>query len=337
MRRAAALFGALALAACAPSAADAPIAEQWRAIDVTVAPVALGQEAVGRLRFRGGIELRSDNYAFGGLSGLEVLENNRILAVSDNGVWIAGQLVLDESGALTGIEDVRIAMMRDEAGVEFPNKHAGDAEDVAQLPDGRFAVSFEQSQTIRIYDLNRDGPFGAAVRGPRLDEARSLPRNVGLEAVAGTENGALLVGAEGGARDTTPLWLAPALEVGEPVAPRIGYPLSGGFSLTSLDRLPDGAFVALERFYAPIIGARARVTRFAVTALDAEGEVLRDVEELALLAPPLAVDNFEGVSGVRMPDGATRIYIVSDNNFSDRQRTLLYAFDIAADAPALTN
>ena len=39
------------------------------------------------------------------------------------------------------------------------------------------------------------------------------------------------------------------------------------------------------------------------------------------------------VTGRFVPDGATRIYIVSDNNKSAQQRTLLLAFDIV-EAPA---
>jgi hypothetical protein len=101
--------------------------------------------------------------------------------------------------------------------------------------------------------------------------------------------------------------------------------LSNGFSLTGMDRLPDGGFVALERFYAPVIGPRARITRFA--APSGEGGVIQP-ELLALLEPPFPLDNFEGISAVRMTDGVTRIYIVSDNNKSPQQRTLLLAFDL---------
>ena len=321
-----------ALAACAPTAADAP--EQWRAVEVTAAPVDIGAATVGRLRFRGGVALTSERRVFGGLSGLEVLDDGRLLAVSDNGVWFDARLELDEAGRLIGVSNVRFAMMRDERGVEFPSKATGDSEALTQLPDGRFAVSFEQTHLIRIYDLNRDGPFGAAQMGPRLEGAARLPHNVGLEALAATAEGALLVGAEGGEAETTPLWSAP-LDAAAPVAVRIGYPPRNGFSLTSLDRLPDGGFVALERFYAPVIGARARITRFPEASLNARGEALPEVEELALLAPPLLIDNFEGVAAVRAPGGGTRIYIVSDDNYSTRQRTLLYAFDvIEADQPA---
>lgn len=314
-----------ALAACAPSSADTT--DQWRAVDLTVTPVELGVETVGRLRYRGGVALSSENGLFGGLSGLEVLDDGRLVAISDNGIWFEARIELDATGSLVGVRGMRLAMMRDETGTEFPSKATGDSEGLTQLPDGRFAVSFEQTQLIRIYDLNRDGPFGAAQAGPRLDGTARLARNVGLEAVAAASDGAFIVGAEGGEEDTTSLWVAP-LGAPDPVAPRIGYPLRGGFSLTGLDRLPDGSFVALERFYAPVVGPRARITRFPEASLNARGEALPEVEELALLRPPLQIDNFESVSAVRMPDGATRIYIVSDDNFRARQRTLLYAFDV---------
>jgi hypothetical protein len=40
------------------------------------------------------------------------------------------------------------------------------------------------------------------------------------------------------------------------------------------------------------------------------------------------MDNFEGVAARRMPDGRVRLYIVSDDNFSASQRTLLMIFDV---------
>lgn len=311
------------MCACAPSAADAPIAEQWRAIEVSAAPVVFGEARVGQLLFRGGLALSSEDPVFGGFSGLEVLEDGRLVAVSDNGDWFEARMVLDETGALVGVADMRTALMRDESGQPFPNKRAGDSEGLAQFPDGRFAVSFEQTQSIRIYDLNRDGPFGAAIAGPRLGEIAGLPDNVGLEAMASTADGALLIGAEGGGATTALLWRTP-LDAQEPVAPIGRYALERGFSLTSLDRLPDGGFVALERFYAPVIGARIRITRFAEEDLS-EG----DAEVWASIAPPMPIDNFEAISAVRAPDGAVRLYILSDDNFSERQRTLLFAFDVA--------
>lgn len=328
MRRVAGVVCALALAACSASVAEAPI-EQWQSLDIAVTPVEAPSPQVGRLTYRGGLQLalreRREGEAFGGLSGLEVLEDGRFLAVSDFGAWVEGHLELDAEGNLVGVTGLRQAQMRDENGDVFPNKEAADAEDLAQLPDGRFAVSFEQTQSIRVYDLNRDGPFGAARRGPVLEGASALPSNTGLEALTATANGALLVGAEGGADADTPLWLA-RLDAATPAPVVARYVLPRAYSLTSLDRAPDGDFIALERFYAPIIGPRARITR-VTTAMIESGRV--EPEELARLDPPFPLDNFEGISAVRAPGGGLRIYVISDDNLSERQRTLLLAFDVA--------
>lgn len=321
IRLLAATLCALVLTACESPHASID-ADQWEEVAVEVIPVDAGVETVGRLIYRGGIELRSSNPMFVGLSAIEVLDGARILAISDEGDWIEARLTFDEHGNLSGFTNVRAALMRDERGRVLRTKRESDSEGLAQLADGRFAVSFERTHVIRIYDLNRDGPFGAAVMGPRLDGAARLPENAGMEALAAMDE-ALLAGAEGGGEPLTQLWLAPLAEQ-TPVTSRFSYPLSGGFSLTGLDRAPDGGFVALERFYAPVIGPRARITRFA--APSADGAV--EPELLASIAPPFPTDNFEGISAVRMPDGATRIYIVSDNNKSAQQRTLLLAFDV---------
>jgi len=319
----AAIACACVLSACESSGGSSATDEQWQAVNVEVIPVDAGVETVGRLAYRGGIELRSSNPMFVGLSAMEALDGGRLIAISDEADWIEAQLTLDEAGRLVGFTDVRAAFMRDEHGRVLRTKSEADSEGLAQLADGRFAVSFERTHLVRIYDFNRDGPFGAAEMGPRLDGVARLPANASLEALA-TMDDALVLAAEGGDQPTTPFWVAP-LNASAPAPPRFAYPLRDGFSITGLDRLPDGGFVALERFYAPVIGPRARITRFA--APSGEGGAV-EPEVLALLEPPFPVDNFEGISAVRMPDGATRIYIVSDNNKSAQQRTLLLAFDI---------
>jgi hypothetical protein len=177
---------------------------------------------------------------------------------------------------------------------------------------------------ITRWNLNRDGPSAAAHAGPRLGETDQLPPNQGLEALAVTEAGELIIGAEGG-MGSSKIWRAP-LGATEEAAPIGRYRTRLGYALVGLDRLPDGAFVALERAYAPILGARSRITRFA------ESELINGVnieaEEWAHLDRPLALDNFEGIAATQLSDGSTRLYIISDDNFSSSQRTLLYAFDL---------
>jgi hypothetical protein len=46
------------------------------------------------------------------------------------------------------------------------------------------------------------------------------------------------------------------------------------------------------------------------------------------LAPHHGTDNFEGIALAPRGDGGLRLWLVADDNFSRRQRTLLYAFDL---------
>jgi hypothetical protein len=244
---------------------------------------------------------------------------------------LSARLRFDDDGKLVGLDEPRLAAMRDEHGEVFPNKESADAEGLAQLPDGRFAVSFEQTQTIRIYDFNRDGPFGAAEPGPRLAEAERQPQNVGLEALASTADGDLIVGAEQSDNHSARIWRAP-LSAAEPVPVTARYPLDMGYALVDFDRLPSGDLVALERFFVPLIGVRSRVTFLPLGPL-LNGRAQK--QEWALLdGRRLALDNFEGIAAVAQGDHGVRLYIISDDNFSPRQRTLLYAFDVAPEEPA---
>jgi len=47
------------------------------------------------------------------------------------------------------------------------------------------------------------------------------------------------------------------------------------------------------------------------------------------LAPPLNVDNFEGIAAETTKSGSTRLYLISDDNYSAKQRTLLYVFEVS--------
>ena len=63
--------------------------------------------------------------------------------------------------------------------------------------------------------------------------------------------------------------------------------------------------------------------RVTLRIAEADG---RTVDELALGAP-LTVDNYEGLAALPRADGSVRFYLISDDNFSRLQRTLLVAFD----------
>lgn len=340
-----ALVALLALAACVhadssrhappPAPVDAvansgygPRPQEWDAIRVStrslpLAPDAPTMSTVGRLRYRGGLELASDDARFGGLSGLYV-DGDRLLAVSDQGEWFAARLLLGDDGDLVGLADPRLAFMHGDDGQPLEKKQQADAEDLTRLPDGRFAVSFERIHAVRIYDLARRGPLAPPDRTMPLGGVQHLEDNDSIEAISAFGD-KLLIGAEGVRDHGSPFWITTPDAVRPEPAGRVST--EDGFGLVALDRLPDGNFLAMERFFAPLIGPRIYIGELRASDLEATPPKWT-ISTVADLAPPVALDNFEGLAITRGPDGHVRIYIVSDDNFSNKQRTLLYAFDL---------
>ena len=94
-----------------------------------------------------------------------------------------------------------------------------------------------------------------------------------------------------------------------------------GYRLSSLTTGPKGELVILHHSYLPAIGSRIIVTVVA-DPLGAK----RTVASVAM-TQALSIDNFEGVAVVPRNGGGWRLYLLSDDNFSASQRTLLLAFD----------
>ena len=88
---------------------------------------------VGKLRFLGGLDLRSDEPAFGGLSGLSVTADGRLAAVSDRGHWFTARIVRDDAGRLVGLADGDLGPLRDAQGRRVADEWR-DAEALERLP-----------------------------------------------------------------------------------------------------------------------------------------------------------------------------------------------------------
>ena len=112
--------------------------------------------------------------------------------------------------------------------------------------------------------------------------------------------------------------------VGENGIAALGYRTAPNFLPTDAATLPNGDVLVLSRHYSLLGGARARLERVPAEAIKA-GATLRGTL-VARFQHPLTADNFEGVAVVQDEDGATLVYILSDDNFNFFQRTLLLLF-----------
>lgn len=292
---------------------------------ISATPVDLGLPAgsdalAPGMRFLAGWSLVSPDARFGGLSGLEVTRSGHLVAVSDDGgfVWIG----LDAEDGFRPVS-ARIADIRDAEGKPLAGKSRRDSEGLALSQDGLALVSFERDHRVLAFDLEG---CGAAARGIPVARwgarvtglGRAIDDNRGAEALALLPDGRLMAGLEEN-DNNVPVALLP--ESGEPrFDARLDTP--GLLSITGMDALDDRLFT-VHRFYAPGVGNRIAIR---VSRRDAQGLPV-ETRTIASIESPLAVDNFEGIAVMPAEDGSTLVFVLSDNNFSASQRTLLFVFE----------
>lgn len=313
------------------------------------------QKTIGKLDYVAGFQLSSADKRFGGLSGLDMLDDGGLLAVSDEGdfVWID----LDTDGLTP--KAARLSGMTDDKGVSIGGKGKGDAEGLAVL-NGVALVSFEGDHRVLAYDLGKCG--GAARGAPIVFDGfgKPLPKafadanltvwdNAGAEALAVAPGYYLLTGLETQA-DGAGVLSARAIEAAPVFDLRID---KGAPELVGLDVLPAGKggkdlrVFSLHRDATPGMGTVIAITEtYLERYLDQSrlpARIVSEIDErshqrfkvksttrLAEMGVVLNIDNFEGIAAKALPDGRVRLFVISDDNFSASQRTLLMAFETRA-------
>ncbi len=281
---------------------------------------------VGRLIWRGGIEMRSSSRNFGGLSDLHVTPDGRTLtSISDEGAWLVATPRLDAKGMLVGLGDARMGQLRGLDGKPIDSKPEADAEGMARLPDGSWLVSFERRHRLWRYTSLTATPL--PVEGP-ADIGRQ-PGNGGIEAMTALPDGTLIaISEEYSLKPGTVVgWIGKPDTNGRYTWTSFAYSTIPDYKPTALAILPDGSFATLERAFDMVRGVRVRVMRFDAAQLK-PGATVRP-EELAHLASPYAVDNLEGLAATRGAAGETLLWLMSDDNFNPLQRNILMLFELA--------
>lgn len=307
-------------------------------IIVTATPVPLNpddpqQTTVGTLDYVAGLALDSTAPEWGGYSGMVMApDGSSLVAVSDVGHWLKLELKHDAAGTLTGVGAARLEPLLDEAGKPVAGKEWSDAEEIAQAPDGQFFVAFERRHRIWRYASVAGVPDGPAHPVPAPDAILSLPENAGIEGMIVEGSGILTIIAEGA--DSAAIeslgWIWGAQQS---KWHRLAVERSDGFEPTSLALLPGpqvalaqkvdpSATLLLERRYTEADGPAARISVLFPSI------ITKHVASFTLvtLRLPLSVDNFEALAVRPAGDDRAFVYLLSDDNQSDAQRTLLLQF-----------
>lgn len=323
-----ALAGALGLGALRAFAKPDALPRDPLAIDVNAVPIPTFRPNAqdvrfGRLEYRGGLRLTSDFPGFGGISGFVVEPaGERFLALTDAGLFLKGRL-LTEGDRPTGLTDVMAAAMLDEKGRIQAHQGRGDAEALAVAPDAVY-VTFEDINELWSYP--GPDPLGkTGVPVPVPPGVKKLRQNLGLEALVYVPGppmtGALIAIGEQGASASDDL---PGFIIGGPMPGEFRITKSGVFAATDAALGPSGDLFLLERSYSPIAGVAMQLRRLPLAGIK-PGAVLSG--EILLTADMgFEIDNMEGLSVNRNAAGETLFTIVSDDNFSPLQRTLLLRF-----------
>ncbi len=310
---------------------------------------------IGELTFVAGFHLTSADKRFGGLSGLDLRDDGGLLSVSDDGDFVWIDLAAD------GLTPKRalIAGMLDAEGNVLKGKAGADAEGLALNGDVAL-VSFERNHRVLAYAL---GKCAAAARGAPIafgDHSGSLAKafdraglkvsnNQGPEGLAITPDWMLLAGLE------TQLGEA-SLVSARPVEASPEFDMTIGKDapeLVGLDALPSGTggrnlrLFSLHRSSSALSSNAITIVETQLEATfdqtDLPARVTSEIEErsrsgyrvtssrvLAEMNVFVTIDNFEGIAARALPDGRVRLYVISDDNFSAKQRTLLMIYETRA-------
>ncbi len=280
----------------------------------------------GELEWRGGIDIRSPNPEFGGISGLILGDDGTgLVAISDDGRWLTANLIYRD-GRLTGLENVVMAPVLGAPGEILEGKHDVDSEGLGRAINGNILVSFERYHRIARYEFESARTPATATYLPLPDEADDFLDNKGLEAIGQFPGGSrlgerMLTIAEryldGNGNHTG--WL---MGDGDPV--RLQFERVEDFDITALTILPDGRLILLERAFSVLFGPAMRLRLVEQSELRA-GQVIAG-RELLRADSLKTIDNMEGLTNHVSKDGETILTLISDNNFRSFQRTLMMQF-----------
>jgi hypothetical protein len=288
------------------------------------------QTRFGALDFRGGLVLESPAKEFGGISAIRVAaDGQNFISLTDKGNWLRGRIVYRGTVPIA-IRDAEMASILGPDRRPLRARGWYDTESLAE-DGGTLYVGIERVHRIVRFDYGRDGLQALGIPIPVPVGFRKLPSNGSLECLAVPPQGAPLAGtliaiSEAGldARGNLQSFL-------------IGGGNDGTFSLKRTDDFdvsdcaitPGGKLLVLERRFSWTSGIAMRIRSVPLASIKPGATV--DGPELITADMGSQIDNMEGLSVHRAPDGALVLTLISDDNFAPIQRTVLLQFTLVGE------
>ena len=262
----------------------------------------------------GGWALSSEDARFGGLSGLMIDNQGRLLALSDHGYLLTLNFTDDllANGKLArplSFEILDLTLLS----THQPASYRRDAESLAWLDRGgdpRLYISLERDHRIQQHFM--DGR--AELRLSKPIALQSTFGNTGIEALSSLPGTCLFAVTEGVRRQGG---LRAFKYCGGTTWPtRVYMPSDEGYAPTAADLSPDGQHVYLieRKFEGLLSGFSARLVRIEVSDIDAnkplEPELILDLSDHML-----PTWNLEGLALTQGDDGRLIVLVVSDDNY----------------------
>lgn len=330
----AAAFFVLALI---PAAAQAPnVAEPGARIEVRAETIDAfdprdpSRTRFGELEFRGGLILSSSHRNFGGISAIRVAPGGtHFVAVTDKGFWLRARIAYS-AGRPTAINEAEMAPILGPDGRPLNRRGWYDTESLAE-DGGTFYVGIERVNQIVRFDYGRDGLRARGQPVPLPPGIKMLPYNKGLECLAVPSKGQPLAGtliaiSERGldSQDNLRAFLIGGQKPGEFAVRR-----TDDFDVSDCATTPRGDLLILERRFSWAIGVAMRIRRLPLSQI--VPGALADGPALLFADMGFQIDNMEGIAIHRAATGELVLTLISDDNFSAIQRTLLLQFTLTGE------
>ncbi len=279
----------------------------------------------GDLDFRGGLILKSPDPSFGGFSSLNVQpDGSRFLALSDQGNWLCGRIIY-QGNHPAAIRDAKMAPV-----LRADGKVSGrwDTESMAR-DGGILYVGVERENQVVRFDYGRKGLRAPGMPFPVPPAIKDLPFNQGLEALVFVPKklplgGTLIALSEQGLNEAGDI---KAFLIGGPSPGTFYVKRTDGYDISDASLLPGNDLLVLERQYSPLTGVSVRIRRIPLATILPGATV--DGPAILEARTGCVIDNMEALSVYTTSSGAVVLTLLSDDNFSPVQQTILLQFTLA--------